>query len=131
MMAPSTMLSGGTGSLPNAGDLVALAGRLQLDRLDGARADVQADQGFRSAKHRDVLSCDRATGYRERADRHRACRQSDAHCSANSVLQFIGSLGGKRVPRRSVSISAELRNSGMAAGRAVGRDDSCTRLTES
>jgi hypothetical protein len=31
---------------------VGLAGGLQLDRLDGARADVQADQGFRSAKHR-------------------------------------------------------------------------------
>ena len=32
------------------GDLVALAGRLQLDRLDGARADVEADDGFRFAE---------------------------------------------------------------------------------
>ena len=36
-------------------DPVALARRLQLDRLDRARTDVQADQAFRSTKHQDVL----------------------------------------------------------------------------
>ena len=46
MMAPSTMLSGGTGSMRERGDLVALAGRLELDGFDGTRADVQADDGF-------------------------------------------------------------------------------------
>ena len=50
MIAPSTMLSGGTGSLPNADDLVSLAGRLQFDRLDGARPDVEADDRFRFAE---------------------------------------------------------------------------------
>ena len=44
MMAPSTMLSGGIGSTAEGGDLEALAGGLQLDRLDGARADVEADE---------------------------------------------------------------------------------------
>ena len=52
MMAPSTMLSGGTGSLPNADTLYPLPAGLQLDCLDGARADVQTDQRFGSAKHR-------------------------------------------------------------------------------
>ena len=37
-------------------DLVGLAGRLQLDGFDRARADVESDEGFRSAKHRVVLS---------------------------------------------------------------------------
>ena len=41
MMAPSTMLSGGTGSLRERGDAEALARRLQLDGLDGARPDVE------------------------------------------------------------------------------------------
>ena len=35
-------------------DLVALAGRLQLDRFDRTRANIQPDQGLRSAKHRYV-----------------------------------------------------------------------------
>ena len=56
MMAPSTMLSGGIGFAAEGRDLVALAGWLQLDRFDRARADVQADEGFRSAKHHVVLS---------------------------------------------------------------------------
>ena len=43
MMAPSTMLSGGTGSMPKAVTLKRLARGLQLDGLDGARADVEAD----------------------------------------------------------------------------------------
>ena len=43
MMAPSTMLSGGTGWIANAIDLEPLARRLQLDGLDGARADVETD----------------------------------------------------------------------------------------
>ena len=38
-----------------AGHFVALAGGLQLDRLDGARTNVQADEGFSSTKH--VVSC--------------------------------------------------------------------------
>ena len=46
MIAPSTMLSGGTGSMANADDLEALADRLQLDGLDGARSDVEADDRF-------------------------------------------------------------------------------------
>ena len=33
-------------------DFEGLAGRFQLDRFDGARSDIQADQGFRFAKHR-------------------------------------------------------------------------------
>ncbi len=37
-------------------DFEALACRLELDRFDGARADVQTDEGFRSTKQRDVLS---------------------------------------------------------------------------
>ena len=43
MMAPSTMLSGGTGSLPKAETRKPLPAGFQLDRLDGARADVQSD----------------------------------------------------------------------------------------
>ena len=42
MMAPSTMLSGGTGSVPNAATRKPLPDRLQLDRLDGARTDVES-----------------------------------------------------------------------------------------
>ena len=39
-------------------DLIALAGRLQLDRLDGARSDVEADDRFRfsETKHGYVLT---------------------------------------------------------------------------
>ena len=51
MMAPSTMLSGGTGSLPKPTTLKPLPDGLQLDRLDGARPDVEADDGLGSAKH--------------------------------------------------------------------------------
>ena len=43
MIAPSTMLSGGTGSMPNAATLKPLPDGLQLDGLDGARPDVEAD----------------------------------------------------------------------------------------
>ena len=43
MMAPSTMLSGGTGSMAKAATLKPLPDGLQLDGLDGARADVEAD----------------------------------------------------------------------------------------
>ena len=58
MMAPSTMLSGGSGSTRDGRDLVALARRLQLDRLDGARADVQTDEAFIATEQHDgQLSC--------------------------------------------------------------------------
>ena len=51
-MAPSTMLSGGDRLAAERRDLVGFAGRLQLDRFDRARADVEADERFRSTKHR-------------------------------------------------------------------------------
>ena len=61
-----------------AGHLVALAGRLQLDRLDGARADVEADEGFRSTKHRVVLSFGiRRASHCEALYRHAAHRASE------------------------------------------------------
>ena len=47
MIAPSTMLSGGMGSLPNAATLIALSRRLELDGLDCTRPDVEADDRFR------------------------------------------------------------------------------------
>ena len=43
MIAPSTMLSGGTGSMAKATTLKPLPAGFQLDGLDGARADVEAD----------------------------------------------------------------------------------------
>jgi hypothetical protein len=43
MMAPSTMLSGGTGLDAERGNLEGLARALELHGLDRARADVQAD----------------------------------------------------------------------------------------
>ena len=49
MMAPSTMASGGRGSMPDVHELVlvtALAARLQLHGLDGRGADVDADEPF-------------------------------------------------------------------------------------
>ena len=46
MMAPSTMLSGGTGSMANAVTLNPLPDGLQLDGFDRARADVEADDGL-------------------------------------------------------------------------------------
>ncbi len=47
MIAPSTMLSGGTGSLATAITSEAFSGGLQFDSLDGARADVEPYDGFR------------------------------------------------------------------------------------
>ena len=54
MMAPSTMLSGGTGSHANAVTLKPLPDDLQLDGLDGARADVEADDLLALAKTKHV-----------------------------------------------------------------------------
>ena len=51
MMAPSTMLSGGTGSMPKAVTLQDLPEPLDFDGLDRARADVQTDDCACSAKH--------------------------------------------------------------------------------
>ena len=46
MMAPSTMLSGGTGSTPKAVTLKPRPDGFELDRLDGARPDVEPDHGL-------------------------------------------------------------------------------------
>ena len=53
MMAPSTMLSAGTGSTAEGRDPVALASGLQLDGFDGARSDVQPDEAFVATKQHD------------------------------------------------------------------------------
>ena len=57
MMAPSTMLSGGTGSMAKAATLKPLPAGLQLDGLDGARSDVEPDDRFDLAKTKHVMSC--------------------------------------------------------------------------
>ena len=84
-------------------DPVALAGLFQLDRLDGARTDVQTDQRFRSAKHRGVLSCELlATDCPER--RITLAKPRLGVNSTHPVRQIslcIGtSPGASRVPRR-------------------------------
>ena len=54
MMAPSTMVSGGTGSLANADDAIPLARRFQFNRLDRTRSDVEADDRLRLSEQRHV-----------------------------------------------------------------------------
>ncbi len=54
MIAPSTMLSGGIGLDGERRHLEAFADRFQFDRLDGARSDVEADDGFGFSKTKHV-----------------------------------------------------------------------------
>ena len=62
MIAPSTIESGGTGSLTERHDAVSLARGLQLDRLDGARPDVESDDVFWLSKHAPLAAEAAGTG---------------------------------------------------------------------
>ena len=65
------MLSGGTGSMAKAVDLEALARRLQLDGLDGARSDVEADDRFRFAETKHVCRSDQLKTVRRSSPQRR------------------------------------------------------------
>ena len=67
MIAPSTMLSGGSGSTPIAATLKPRPDGLQLDRLDRAGTDVQADHGLASVEeHYAAFPSSRRTGTSDR-----------------------------------------------------------------
>ena len=110
MMAPSTMLSGGTGSMAKAATLKPLPAGLQLDGLDGARADVETDDRLSICQNQTrVYVLTEPAG----------CRVTTGHAGAKPVPEL------DRVRRRRIPSVSRSNLRSACAGPPASRDNDC------